>query len=290
MVSPSKTILTYSDGNVLLSSHSNRDGTFAIVNPDFNQIWKMTNEAGEPVVLKNLDRNSRNEILMGKKQGAGYDAPSGQAVPATARFLDDSPVAFTQDLQTWFHYVLNGGKAVESQAKRDFAQCFRDNAWCTNNAGSWSRKDYINNNAMPPFIQIQPMATGGALLKIVAETSHKRQPAYLVEAINPLDGYAKYSPSSHRWLFYRPTISARVRISTSGKVTYQCWYQEPVNSWYGEKMEFPVFGFIKDTRSSTGWANLIEADRVRILSSTDRVPTPYILRSGRILPNPYAEF
>lgn len=292
MVNLSKSISVFSDGNVLVSSLALRVGTFGIVNPDYNQVWKLKDHEGVEVTLKKLDRNSRNEILMGNKQGANYFTPSGQAVPATARFLRDEFVLFKPELQLWFHYEINGGKTSEAQAKKDFAQCFRDNAWITNNAGSWTREDVINNNGKPPYIQIQPMATGGALLKIVGTTTYRGYPAYLVEAINPSVEFKKYHPSTHRHLFYRPTSSARVRYinTVSGKVMYKCWYEEPINSWYGEKMEMPVFGFMPDERSSTGWVNLIEANRVQPIANTDPIPNPYIMRDGRILENPYYGF
>ena len=287
----SKNISIFSTGEVMVFSHLSRNGTFGVVNPDYNQVWNLKDDTGKDVTLTKLDRNSRNELLHGKKQGSGYDAPAGQSVPATARFLSDEFVRFEPELQLWFHYTLNAGKTSDAQAKKDFGQCFRDNAWITNNAGSWTREDVINNNHKPPFIQIQPMATGGALLKIVAETSYKGYPAYLIEAINPHVEYRAYSPETHRWLFFRPTNSARVRETTTlGKIIYKCWYQEPISSWYGTKMEMPIFGFIKDNRSSTGYCNLIEANRVRILGDKENVPNPYLMRDGRILQNPYDGF
>lgn len=267
-------------------------GIFGVVNPDYEQVWNIPNYDNQMVTLKRLDRNSRNEILAGKKQGTGYNAPSGQSVPATARFLDDTFVEFTKDLQEWFHYVLNGGKTGYDQAKKDFSNMFRDNAMMTNFAGSWSRADYINNNGKPPYIQIQPMVSGGDVLKIVDEVSHKRQPAFLVEAINPKDSYNIYSPETHRYLFFRPKNSARVKVlDEKGYITgYKMWYQEPSSSWYGEKVEVPVFGFIKNSKSSTGWCNLIEKSRVRLLSENEPVPNPYIMRDGRQMENPYSNF
>jgi len=267
-------------------------GVYGIINPDYEQVWNTPDYKGEVKTLKKLDRNSRNEILAGKKQGSGYNSPSGQSVPATARFLDDTFVNFTKELQVWFHYVLNGGKTSEIQAKKDFANCFRDNAWMTNFAGSWTRADYINDNGKPTFIQLQPMATGGSLVKIVEEVTHKRQPALLIEAINPNVDFNIYSPENQRWLFFRPTNSARVKIVDSKGYTvgYKTWYQEPSNSWYGEKMEMGIWGFIKNSKSSTGWCNIIEKSRVRILNDGEKVPNPYVMRDGRILENPYESF
>lgn len=283
----------YSYSQVIDSTSTQKrpTGTYGIVNPDYQQVWYLSGTDGM-MTLKKLDRNSRNEILMGKKQGANYNQPSGQAVPATARFLDDTFVNFTKELQEWFHYELNGGKTGEAQAKIDFKNCFRDNAWITNKAGSWTRADYINNNGFPPYIQIQPMATGGTVLKIVEETIYRREPALLIEAINPLDNYSEFNPNDYRWLFFRPTNSARVKIVDKKGYTirYDCWYEEILNSWYGEKMEMPVFGFIKNSKSSTGWCNLIEKSRVRILSNDEAIPNPYIMRDGRQIPNFYDGF
>lgn len=272
------------------------EGTYGIVNPDYNQVWKLADKFGKMLTLKNLDRNSRNEILQGKKQGSGYNAPSGQSVPATARFLDDKFVNFFEQLQDWFHYTLNAGKTSDAQAKKDFANCFRDNAWMTNNAGTWTRADYINKNGKPPYIQLQPMATGGDVLRIIGEISYKRQPALVFEAINPEYNFMNYLASTHRWLFFRPKNSARVQLKDKKGyvVGYNTWYSEPSNSWYGEKMEVPIFGFIKASnlglQSTTGWCNIIEKTRVRILKTGEAIPNPYIMRDGRIMENPYENF
>lgn len=267
-------------------------GVYGIINPDYEQVWVIPDYENKIITLKKLDRNSRNEILAGKKQGSGYNAPSGQSVPATARFLDDRFVEFSKDLQEWFHFTLNGGKTGAEQAKKDFANMFRDNAMLTNFAGSWTRADYINNNGKPPYIQIQPMVSGGDLIKIVEEINYKRQPALLVEAINPKVEYKIYSPDTHRYLFFRPKNSARVKVVDSKGyiIGYKTWYQEPSNSWYGEKVEVPIFGFIENEKSSTGWCNIIEKSRVRILKDGESVPNPYIMRDGRQLPNPYGGF
>ncbi len=288
-------ILEYPDNSLTVFTKSKflrPTGEYLLVNNDYNQIWKMPNKDGKMVTLKLLDRNSRNEILMGKKQGAGYNSPSGRSVPATARFLNDTFVNFTKDLQEWFHYTINVGKTTSEQAKKDFANSFRDNAWMTNNAGSWTRADYINNNGKPPYIQLQPMVTGGTVLKFVEEIIYKKQPAVLFEGINPLDDYRSYSPVTHRWLFFRPTNSARVEILNQKKVRigFKTWFQEPSNSWYGEKMEMAVWGFIKNNKSSTGWCGILEKSRVSFLKSDMPVPNPYIMRDGRVLQNPYEGF
>lgn len=67
-------------------------------------------------------------------------------------------------------------------------------------------------------------------------------------------------------VIFRPTNSARVKIVDSKGYTvgYKTWYQEPSNSWYGEKMEMGIWGFIRNSKSSTGWCNIIEKSRVRI--------------------------
>lgn len=270
------------------------NATYCVVNPDYEQVWNIPNFENKVVTLKKIDRNSRNEILAGKKQGSGYGAPSGQSVPATARFLDDKFVNFTKDLQEFFHYEWNGGKTSPEQAKKDFSNCFRDNAWMTNFAGSWTRADYINNNGKPPYIQIQPMAKGSSVLKIVEQVIHRKQPAYLVEAINPEVDFKSYHPLNpkHRHLFFRPMNSARKEIldKKGYRIGFEMWYQEPSNSWYGEKMEMAVFGFIRNEKSSTGWCNLIEASRVRILGKNEVIQNPYIMRDKRILPNYYDGF
>lgn len=284
--------LDYQSKKIIFKNNARPSGTYGVVYPDYNQVWNIPNYENKMVTLKLLDRNSRNEILAGKKQGSGYFAPSGQSVPATGRFLDDTFVEFTKDLQEWFHYELNGGKTNPEQAKIDFKNCFRDNAWMTNFAGSWTRADYINNNGMPPYIQLQPMVMGGAVVKIVEEIIYKKQPALLVEAINPKINYKSYSPENQRWLFFRPMNSARKEIldKKGYRVGFECWYQEPSNSWYGEKMEMGIWGFIENKNSSTGWCNLIEKSRVRIISEGEKIPNPYIMRDGRAMQNFYESF
>jgi hypothetical protein len=154
---------------------------FGVVLPDYETVWVERDVYGVLRTLKKLDRNSRNEILNGQKQGSGYNAPSGEAVPATARFSDDRPVEMPCDLQWWL-FDMNKSKAPSlARAKADWASCFRDNVWMSNNSGTWSRHDCINENGLPDFLQVQPMMTGGAVFRYIGETAKD----YLVEAINP---------------------------------------------------------------------------------------------------------
>lgn len=263
-------------------------GRFLLVNPDYEQVW----EDGR----KKISRNTRN--------GVAYGAVSGRAIAATARFSDDRFVVFTCDLQQWIHELCSerAPHLTEARRKADFASCFRDNAWMSNKAGTWTRRDCVNNrNGDLGFPQLQPMATGGALLKYVGETSKD----YLVEAINPFSNYRQYHPKTHRWLFFEPTLSARYWTENEkilvGAEAYnndhhldkttkrQEWYQEPMH-FYAENLIMAVWGFIADARSSTDWVNRIPKMRCRFLGLNERVPNPYVMRFGRTRANPYEGF
>lgn len=263
--------------------------TFGVVKSDYDTTWIEKDVHDEVRTLTKLDRNSRNEILAGNKQGSGYNAPSGQAVPATARFTDDRPASMPCHLQWWL-FDMNKSKAPTlERAKADWASCFRDNVWMSNNSGTWSRHDCINENGLPDYLQVQPMMTGGALWRYIGETSKD----YLVEAINPLfNDYTLYTPESHPWLFFTPTLSARKQLKDGkGYVTgYETWYQEPMH-FFGEKMHVPVFGFIPDARATvTGFVNKLPKFRARLLKEGELVSNPFVMRDGRVLVNPYNGF
>lgn len=259
-----------------------RAGVFGVVNPDYEQIW----DSAEFRFYKRVSRNTRN--------GIAYSAnvPSSYGAPATARFSDDTPVKFFKDLQLWVHALCseNSGQS-EADNKKDFASMFRDNAFMSNFAGTWTRADYVNENGLPPEIQLQPMSTGGNLLKVIGETTFRQLPHYIVEAINPNVEFRRYHPSTHPWLFFRPTISVREWIP-NGKGDWlekREYFNEPFDD-YGENAVLPVFGFRYDVRSSTKYTNIILKSRVRVLGATEPVPNPYRLRFGRMKPNPYAGF
>lgn len=267
-----------------------RDGTFLIVKNDYDQVWPDHNN------ITRVSRNTRN--------GVAYNAPSGKAVPATARFVDDRFVNFTCDLQEWIHGLCaeRVPNASQQQLGTWFRTCFRDNVWMSNFAGTWTRQDCINGtNIGTGWPQLQPMATGGSLLRFVAQGRVKNEDVFYIEAINPLDQYSIYHPDKDIGLFFYPSLSARwwkeFEDLTSeqnkahlDKVTLkQEWYQEPMH-FYSENTVMAVFGFIPDNRSSTGWVNIVQANRCRFLGSDEPVPNPWIMRFGRTKPNPYEGF
>jgi hypothetical protein len=266
-------------------------GRYLLVNNDFDQVWSADHN-----FITKVSRNTRN--------GVAYGAPSGHAVPATARFVDDRFVNFTCDLQVWLHGLCKERVTDMSEAdlKKTFASCYRDNVWITNKAGTWSRQDCINNtNIGAGFPQIQPMATGGSVLKFVGTTRIAGTDCYLIEAINPLVEYRKYHYRTHRWLFFPPSLSARWwlefedvnsernRNHVDKTTRRQEWYQEPMH-FYGENTEMAVFGFIPDSRSSTGWVNAVPVMRCRFLAENEPIPNPWIMRFGRTKPSPYEGF
>lgn len=269
---------------VRVSLQKPRTGKYLIVNPDYEQVWE----------------DGRTRISRNTKNGVAYGAVSGQAVPATARFSDDRFVSFTCDLQEWIHKLCSerAPHLTEARRKADFASCFRDNVWMSNFAGTKTRQDCINKtNIGLGFPQLQPMATGGDLLKYVSENSKD----YLIEAINPFD-YKQYHPTTHKWLFFEPKLSARYWTENQKKLVgekeynndghpdkttpKQEWYQEPMH-FYGENSIMAIWGFIPDVRSSTGWVNRIPKMRCRFLGENEPVPNPYKMRFGRSRRNPY---
>lgn len=263
------------DGRRFVASYSaGREGKFLVINPDYDQNWGVDFN-----YAYHVSRNTRNKVP--------YGAVSGLAVPATARFTDDRFVYFVCDLQYWLHGI-NAGRAPgvgEERLKADFKSCFRDNAWITNYAGTFTREDCINgSNIGYGWPQIQPMSVGGAVHRLVDETRLD----YLIEAINPQVNFRDYHPTTHWWLFYRPTISAREWIFDSKKnvIERREWFNEPMH-FYAENMVMAVFGFIPHAGSSTGFVNRVPKYRCRILGAFESIPNPFIMRFGRSMPNPY---
>ena len=262
---------------------------FGVVKSDYDTTWIERDVYGVVRTLTKLDRNSRNEILQGKKQGTGYNAPAGQAVPATARFSDDRPVEMPCHLQWWLFDINKSKAPTLERAKADWASCFRDNVWMSNNSGTWTRHDCINENGLPDHLQVQPMMAGGGLWRYVGETSKD----WLVEAINPLvNEYTLFEPEYHPWLFFTPTLSARKQLKDARDYVtgYETWYQEPMH-FFGERMRVPVFGFVPDARATvTGFVNRLPKYRGRLLGADELVPNPFVMRDGRVLQNLYEGF
>ena len=260
-----------------------RVGKYCVVNPDYDQLW-----SAEEFPKRNyrVSRPSRNGIAYSDT------VSSSKGLPATARFVDDTPVKFFRDLQYWVHGLCSeNSQQSEAMNKNDFQSMWRDNAWMSNFAGTWTRADYINDNGMPPEIQIQPMVCGGSLLKIVGEATVRQTPCWVIEAINPNATYRQYHPDTHQWLFFRPIISVRnwIKDAKGNIIRKDEFYAEPFDD-YGENSVVPVFGFRYDVRSSTGYTNVIEKYRVRVLGYNEPVPNPYVMRFGRTKANPYAGF
>lgn len=265
-------------------------GTYVLIKNDYDQVWP---DHGN---ITKVSRNTRN--------GVAYGAPSGTAVPATARFVDDRFVVFDCALQHWLHNMCSKRAPgwTDEQLKATFASCYRDNVWMSNKAGTWTREDCINGtNIGTGYPQLQPMATGGSVLKVVRLGRFKNEDVFYIEAINPEVEYLIYAPETHPWLFFFPSLSARWwrerEDLTSEKnknhldktTPRQEWYQEPMH-FYDEGTVIPVFGFIPDSASRTGWVNVVQANRCKYLGMEESVPNPWIMRFGRSKPNPYEGF
>lgn len=255
---------------------SARDGDFCVVNPDFNQVWS----SADWKYYKNVSRPTRNNDPYGDEERAN----GGGGLPATARFVDDTPVKFTRDLQFFVHEMCYNNNISDKENKNSFRSLWRDKAAMSNFAGTTTRADYINENGLPPEIQIQPMAMGGSLLKIIGETTLKHTPCYLVEAVHP---DRPEECINKLWLKFYPSNSVRRWYFDDKKnvIKKEEFYNEPFSQYDGNCV-VPVFGFRYDERSSTKYCNVIEKYRVRLLGDSP-IPNPWIIRDGRTKENPY---
>lgn len=259
-----------------------RDGAFCVVNPDYEQHW-----GADFDYQYHVSRNTRDRVA--------YGAVSGQGIPAPCRFVDDRFVKLTCPLQWWIHNMnceRLSPSISEATRKSWFRSMFRDNAFITNKLGTNSEHDCINGtNEESGEPRYQPMAMGGALLRLSGERRMYGQDCHLVDAINPHVEFEKYHYSTHPWLFFPPTISARLWIFDwkGNIIDKQEWYEEPMH-FYAEMTRLPVFGFIQNDKSLTGWSNVVPKYRCRVLKDSEAVPNPFILRGGRIVENPYEGF
>lgn len=263
--------------------------SFGVVLPDYETAWNEKLPDGSPITITSVDRNTLNEIRNGKTIGSNWGRPAGDALPATARFTDDTPVLATCELQ-WSMYRANAYKAKdEATAKANFKSLFSDDRFATNRSGTGTYGDCINTpNADPkPEFQIQPLLCGGALFRIVDEGVD----FWLVEAINPLVSFESFYLECE-WLSYVPTTSARNKIvdDKNNLIRWEMFYQEPFFQ-FGENFRMPVFGFIKNNKATvTGYCNILPKFRGRRLGDFEPVPHPYIMRDGRKPPHPYKDF
>lgn len=272
----------------------NVQSNFCVVNPDYDQKWN-EDEVPDPRYSYHVSRVTRNRTAYHAVSKSGDDI--GKGAPATARFVYhnsfDNPeyVEFTEPFQKFIH-AINSERSGQSEElnKKSFASLFRDNVMMSDFAGTWSRADYINNNGMPPYIMLKPMVCGGSLLKIVGEMNIGNAPHWLVEGMTN-ENFEGYHPSTHPHLFFCPVISIRKwYFDTKGSVILkEEHYAEPFPQ-YNSNAILPVLGVKRDERSSTGWVNAIQKHRTRVLQKGESVPNPFIIRYGRIKPNPYEGF
>lgn len=269
-------------------------GIFGVVNPDYEQRWR-EEDVKDPRNIYHVSRPTRNGTAYWAKSKTGD--PIGFGAPATARFLyhptfeGSEYTDFTDDFQTFIHELssANSGQS-EAENKKSFASLFRDNVMMTDYAGTWTRYDHINKNGMPRYIAIKAMVNGGSLVKIIGEMKFGGTDHWLVEGMTNKN-FSQYHPTTHKWLFFRPVISIRQwHFDAKGNVLKkEEHYAEPFPQ-YNMNSILPILGMKRDDRSSTGWASAIPKFRVRVLKSGESVPNPFIMRYGRVRPNPYQGF
>ena len=261
-----------------------RIGVFGVVKLDYDQSWLQ--DDGTTVTKKS--RPSRNGV-----------ENRIRGLPATARFMvtasNGGIVSLHQDLQLWMHDLCRQRipSTPEAEAKMSWRSLTTGSGmsarFFTDFAGSETHADYVNgNNLNKEPMKGKPLVTGGTILKIIGGRRVGGTDCHVVEAINPTGNYRQYNPRDHWWLFFFPTISARVQVKdASGKFLYFLEYISEPFPQYKNKTVMPVLALAGQSE------NYIPKGRVRILAENEPLPSPYLNSSVPgsetfFYPNPYA--
>lgn len=236
--------------------------TYGVVKLDYDQQWP-SSVVEKPNLRFRVSRPTRNSA-----------ARKTKGLPATARFKDDRTVVLTKDLQEWIHKLCwdKAPGMSEKEAKNAWRSLMADDRYTTNYAGSQTRADYVNGTRLSERpIELQPMTTGGAILKILREQRYFGEDCYVFEAINSLGDYRQYNPTDHPHLFYRPSNSVRVEINDSRGRWTGTWREnksDPFPQYLGQAI-IPIFGVGQSENYLPKW-------RVRILQQGEAWPSPFV--------------
>lgn len=247
-----------------LSSYvSSQNGdVFGLVNLDYDQSWPAS-------VVE--DPNRRFHVSRPTRNDAGRAI---KGLPATARFLDDTLVLMTRDIQFWMHEMCwsRSPSMTEEDAKKSWRSLMTNDRFITNFAGNWTNADYVNGTLLnKEAMRLQPMTCGGAILKIIGETRIAGEDCYIFEAIDCFGDYRSYTPETHPYLFYRPNNSVRVEILDSlGNWTgkYRENKADPFPQ-YKDNSIIPVFAVGRSENYLPKW-------RIRLLSDGESFPSPFV--------------
>lgn len=227
-----------------------------------------------------------------------------EGLPATARavlggaeYKDLETVEFIEPLQRYMFELCREASPNYplAEAKKDFAGAFWGGRALCDFAGADTRADYINmKNLDAGSIILKPMLFSGDLFgfdKIVNVPGNGN--CYRVRAINvkkasynpsnpkPYEDYLRqFHPSTHPWLFFKPTNSVRKPImDTSSK--YRIGWVEYVSEpwhWFNYRMVMPLFSnrdyvFIPVNRAYELKSNIIPSPYVR--STVPKSESPF---------------
>lgn len=241
-----------------------RTGEFGVVNLDYLQRW-----GADYNYVTHKSRPSRNK--------AGV---SILGLPATARFVENNDggiVSLHRDLQLWMHELCKSRvpSMSDQQAKNSWYSLMEDGKFITDHAGSATHANFVNNtNLLKEPMKLKPMVTGGTILKIKGERRVKGVDCYVIEAVNPTGDYRQYTPQTHWWLFFYPTISRREQVVRPDHALIEN-LSIPFPQ-YNEQVILPVFAMAGMNE------NYVPKDRVTLVSGD--FPSPYV---GRDIANPY---
>lgn len=196
---------------------------------------------------------------------------SVKGLPATARFVVDTLVNMTPDIQIWMHRLSCEAAGLDpesAEAKNSWRGLMQGNRFITNKMGSDTHADYVNwRNIGKDNMKLQPMACGAAVLRIVGRAVIKGEACYKFEAINSLGNYRQYHPSTHPHLFYNPTNSVRAEILNKRGKWDGTWNERISEAfhWYDGHSVIPIFAVDSDY-------NYIQTWRVRLLADGEAWP------------------
>ncbi len=235
---------------------------YGVVNLDYDQLWPES-VIDVPSRRYHVSRPTRNNSPV-------YTG----GLPATAKFLDENVVVMTKEIQLWMHKLCwNQVPSMdEDVAKQQWHNLMEDDTYITNHAGSTTRADYVNGtNLNKQAMNLLPMATGGAILKIIGDGKIGGEECWDFEAVDALGDFEQYHPLTHPWLFYRPTNSVRVKIYKPNGVwsgTYRENKSDPLPQ-YDSKSIVPIFNVGKSENYLPKW-------RIRILNPGEPWPSPFV--------------
>jgi hypothetical protein len=239
-----------------------RDGIFGVVKLDYDQLWPETG-------MVNVSRRTRDNA----PRIEDGNIPHREGLPATARFMVDKVVIMTPDIQLWMHKLCwdRCPSLSEKEAKNSWRSIMTGYRFITNYAGSGTHADYVNGtNLESDPMQLQPMATGGAIVKITGNKYLQGVDCFEFEAIDSLGNYRSYNPDSYPYLFFQPTSSVREEILKNGRWLGK-WRENLSLPFpqYREQSVIPIFAVGTNRAYLPKW-------RIRILGSNEAFPSPFV--------------